>query len=229
MIKRLLTCLMVLSLLTFSVAVADEAEHLPVAVLYTNDVHCGIDEFIGYAGLKAYESAYEDSGYQVAIVDSGDAIQGGSVGTLSKGSYIIDIMNYVGYDVAAIGNHEFDYGMDQFTSLREKAEFPYVSANFCDIEGDPVLEPYAMLELGGWKVAFVGASTPETLLNPRRHTSRMTMEIIYIVSVKATTARIFTILCNARLIQPRRRSRLCICAKPFGNIGLEQAIYIQRF
>lgn len=162
MIKRLLTCLMVLSLLTFSVAVADEAEHLPVAVLYTNDVHCGIDEFIGYAGLKAYESAYEDSGYQVAIVDSGDAIQGGSVGTLSKGSYIIDIMNYVGYDVAAIGNHEFDYGMDQFTSLREKAEFPYVSANFCDIEGDPVLEPYAMLELGGWKVAFVGASTPET-------------------------------------------------------------------
>ena len=120
MIKRLLTCLMVLSLLTFSVAVADEAEHLPVAVLYTNDVHCGIDEFIGYAGLKAYESAYEDSGYQVAIVDSGDAIQGGSVGTLSKGSYIIDIMNYVGYDVAAIGNHEFDYGMDQFTSLRGK-------------------------------------------------------------------------------------------------------------
>lgn len=162
MFKKLITILIVLSLMSFGFASAEEAEHQPVVVLYTNDVHCGIDDYIGYAGLKAYERAYEDAGYQVAIADSGDAVQGGPVGTLSKGSYIINIMNFIGYDVATIGNHEFDYGMDQFMALRDKADFPYVSANFCDMNGDTVLEPYAMLELGDWQVAFVGASTPET-------------------------------------------------------------------
>ena len=152
---------------SFGFASAEEAEHQPVVVLYTNDVHCGIDDYIGYAGLKAYERAYEDAGYQVAIADSGDAVQGGPVGTLSKGSYIIDIMNFIGYDVATIGNHEFDYGMDQFLALRDMADFPYVSANFCDMDGDTVLEPYAMLELGDWQVAFVGASTPCLLYTSR--------------------------------------------------------------
>ena len=166
MLKKLLAVLLVVSMLMTGLAFAEtaetEVEHQPVVVLYTNDVHCGIEDAIGYAGLAAYEKAYEKLGYEVILVDNGDAIQGGPIGTLSKGEYIIDIMNAVGYDIATIGNHEFDYGMDQFMALREKAEFPYISANFCDLEGNPILDPYVIMELGGWKVAFVGASTPET-------------------------------------------------------------------
>lgn len=166
MLKKLLAVLLVVSMLMTGLAFAEtaetEVEHQPVVILYTNDVHCGIEGAIGYAGLVAYEKAYEKLGYEVILVDNGDAIQGGPIGTLSKGEYIIDIMNAVGYDIATIGNHEFDYGMDQFMALREKAEFPYISANFCDLEGNPILDPYVIMELGGWKVAFVGASTPET-------------------------------------------------------------------
>ena len=165
MLKKLLAVLLVVSMLMTGLAFAEEAtevEHQPVVVLYTNDVHCGIEDAIGYAGLAAYEKAYEKLGYEVILVDNGDAIQGGPIGTLSKGEYIIDIMNAVGYDIATIGNHEFDYGMDVFMSLREKAEFPYISANFCDLEGNTILDPYVIKELGGWKVAFVGVSTPET-------------------------------------------------------------------
>ena len=166
MLKKLLAVLLVVSMLMTGLAFAEtaetEVEHQPVVVLYTNDVHCGIEDAIGYAGLAAYEKAYEKLGYEVILVDNGDAIQGGPIGTLSKGEYIIDIMNAVGYNVATIGNHEFDYGMDVFMSLREKAEFPYISANFCDLEGNPILDPYVIKELGGWKVAFVGVSTPET-------------------------------------------------------------------
>ena len=166
MLKKLLAVLLVVSMLMTGLAFAEtaetEVEHQPVVVLYTNDVHCGIEDAIGYAGLAAYEKAYEKLGYEVILVDNGDAIQGGPIGTLSKGEYIIDIMNAVGYDIATIGNHEFDYGMDVFMSLREKAEFPYISANFCDLEGNPILDPYVIKELGGWKVAFVGVSTPET-------------------------------------------------------------------
>ena len=161
--RKILSCLLALALLLSGLtAFAEETATKEAVVLYTNDVHCGIDENIGYAGLAAYRKAFEKAGYDTLLVDCGDAIQGGPVGTLSKGEYIIDIMNEVGYDVATIGNHEFDYGMDQFMALREKANFPYVSANFTDLEGKTVLDPYVIKEVAGHKIAFVGASTPET-------------------------------------------------------------------
>ena len=161
--RKILSCLLALALLLSGLtAFAEETAAKDVVVLYTNDVHCGIDENIGYAGLAAYKKAFAKAGYDVLLVDNGDAIQGGPVGTLSKGEYIIDIMNEVGYDVATIGNHEFDYGMDQFMALREKANFPYVSANFTDLEGKAILDPFVIKEAGGRKIAFVGASTPET-------------------------------------------------------------------
>ena len=86
-------------------------------VLYTNDVHCGVDagtpeDTMGYANLAAYKHAMEEAHEHVVLVDAGDAIQGEAIGTLSNGSYLVDIMNQVGYDYATFGNHEFDYGMD---------------------------------------------------------------------------------------------------------------------
>ena len=163
--KKLLALLLVLSMLLGFAAIAEEAapEHSSVVVLYTNDVHCGYADNIGYAGLSAYKKAFEKAGNTVLLADCGDAIQGDTIGTLSKGEYIIDMMNYVGYDVATIGNHEFDYGMDQFMALTEKANFPYVSANFVDKDGKPFFDAYKIIEAGGWKIAFVGVSTPETL------------------------------------------------------------------
>jgi len=135
-----------------------------LAILYTNDVHCAVDNGIGYAGVAALKKQLLAEDCYVALVDVGDAVQGDAIGTLSKGSYIIDIMNEVGYDVATIGNHEFDYGMNRFFELRDMAKFPYVSANFVDLaSGDTVLEPYTMLTFNGVKVAFVGVSTPFTI------------------------------------------------------------------
>ena len=108
-------------------------EKSEVTILYTNDVHCGIDDNIGYSGLVAYKKAYEKAGYDVIMVDSGDAIQGDAIGTISTGEYIVDIMNEIGYSVATIGNHEFDYGMDRFMELRDKAKYDYVCCNFTEI------------------------------------------------------------------------------------------------
>ena len=164
MLKKLLAVLLIATMMVSGfAALAEEAEaHQPVVILYTNDAHCGIEEGMGYAGVAAYKAAYEKLGYAVALVDNGDAIQGGPIGTLSKGLYITDIMNNVGYDVATLGNHEFDYGVDALNAVFEAAAFPYVSANFCDLEGNPILDPYVILTLGGFEVAFVGVSTPET-------------------------------------------------------------------
>ncbi len=136
-----------------------------LVILYTNDVHCGVDDAIGYAGLAAFKKELEADNH-VVLADVGDSVQGAAIGTLSKGTHIIDIMNQVGYDVMTVGNHEFDYGMDQFFSLVEQADFPVVCANFMKLDtenGTPILDAYTMMEFDGVKVAFVGVATPYTL------------------------------------------------------------------
>ena len=131
-----------------------------LVVLFTSDVHCGIDQGFGYAGLVAIRDSLKKTNH-VLLVDNGDAIQGEPVGTMTKGEAIIDLMNAVGYDVAIPGNHEFDYGMDNFLSLVKKANFPYISANFTK-EGELVFQPYVIKEFDGVKIAFVGMTTPKT-------------------------------------------------------------------
>ena len=135
-----------------------------VVILATSDVHCAVDDKIGYAGLAGYRDEMRAEYAHVALVDAGDAIQGGPIGTLSKGEYIMDIMNEVGFDVVVPGNHEFDYGMDQFLNvIAKKSKTPYISAIFIDLKTDKlVFEPYVLKTYGTKKIAFVGITTPET-------------------------------------------------------------------
>ena len=177
--KRKIIALLLAAFMLFSLCACGAAEEKPVevseapveevntgsevVVLYTNDVHCGVDDNLGYQGLALVKSTLEAQGKKVLLADMGDAVQGGPIGTLSKGEYIIDIMNEVGYDIAIPGNHEFDYGMDQFFKLVEKAKFPYISANFFDKDGKAVLEPYKIFDVEGQKIAFVGICTPKTV------------------------------------------------------------------
>ena len=133
-----------------------------VCILFTSDVHCGIDSGFGYAGLMQIRSSLEAQGYTTLLVDDGDSIQGDMIGMISNGESIIDLMNDLGYDAAIPGNHEFDYGMEQFLSLTQKADFPYLSCNF-NREGDLVFEPYVIKEAAGIRIAFVGVTTPETI------------------------------------------------------------------
>ena len=165
-------------LLTFALALAfvpaalaeGEVEAGDIVILYTNDVHCSVDQNVntnmGYAGVAAYKADMKAITSNVALVDCGDAIQGEAIGTLSTGRYLIDIMNASGYDYAVYGNHEFDYGMSRIQELTAEASFKYLSCNFMDIKSDPaknVLDAYAIRDFGGKKVAFIGISTPESI------------------------------------------------------------------
>ncbi len=133
-----------------------------IVILFTSDVHCGVDQGFGYAGLQQVRDYLIAQGNDVILVDNGDSVQGEPIGTMTKGEALVDLMNKMGYSVAIPGNHEFDYGMDQFLALTEKAEFPYISCNF-NLKGDLVFDPYVIRELAGKKVAFVGVTTPKTL------------------------------------------------------------------
>ena len=169
--KKVFACLlavvMLLGLIMVPAAVKAEGEEpeKEIVILYTNDVHCAVDvksDCIGYEGVARIKAALEAAGKEVILVDCGDAIQGEVIGSFSKGENIIQIMNDLMYDVATVGNHEFDYGMDQFYKNVEAANYKYVCCNFTDKDGKSVLAPYVILEKAGKKIAFVGIATPET-------------------------------------------------------------------
>ena len=123
-LSLLLALLMVCSLAS-GMAFADDAENTrsaDIVILFTSDVHCGIDQGFGYAGVAAVRDYLEAHGNAVILVDDGDSIQGEPIGTMTKGEALIDLMNTVGYSVAIPGNHEFDYGMDQFLALAVQAD-----------------------------------------------------------------------------------------------------------
>ena len=172
--KRLLGILLVLCLFLSCAATAENAApalEKDVIVLYTSDVHCGVDQGWGYAGLYTIKESLSASNH-VFLVDDGDAIQGEPIGTMTRGEAIINIMNTVGYDIAIPGNHEFDYGMERFLELTEKANYPYISCNF-NKEGEFVFDPYIIKEADGVKIAFVGVTTP---MAPRSSTPRYFMD-----------------------------------------------------
>ena len=133
-----------------------------IAILFTNDVHCYYDRDIGYDGLVLYAKELEQQYEHVILVDAGDAIQGAPIGAISKGKEFIRIMNEAGYDIAILGNHEFDYGFEVLDDLGEQLECGYICANFCTSDGETVYDPYRILECGDTKVAFISVDTPDT-------------------------------------------------------------------
>ena len=162
LLALLLTFVLIVGCCSF-VAFAEGGETRPdIVILFTSDVHCGIDQGFGYAGLEQIRDGLVAQGNVVILVDDGDNIQGEPIGTMTKGEALVELMNEAGYEIAIPGNHEFDYGREQFLSLTEKAKFQYISCNF-NKDGELVFEPYVIKELGGAKVAFVGVTTPKTL------------------------------------------------------------------
>ncbi len=138
-----------------------------VVILHTNDMHgslVGSGSVIGsdrVAALKGLEDAI--------LADGGDAVQGVALASQSKGEDVIKIMNAAGYDVMALGNHEFDYGTERLKALIDMAEFPMLSANtyldgglICGEDGDNVI-----IEKNGVKVGFFALTTAGTLTSTK--------------------------------------------------------------
>ena len=137
-----------------------------IVILYTNDVHTYIDGALSYDVLAGLKAQLKEVYGNVLLVDAGDAVQGTAFGSMDKGATIVQLMNAAGYDVATLGNHEFDYGMDGAMNVIDWAEYPYVSCNFYHeangVKGETVLPAYELVEIGGRKIAFVGITTPES-------------------------------------------------------------------
>ena len=161
----LLALMLVLSLAVPAAATENQPSE-DIAILYTNDVHTYIDGPLSYDVIAAVKSELRKQYKYVLLVDAGDHVQGTAYGSMDKGETVIKLMNAAGYDLATLGNHEFDYGMEGCQQIQQWAEFPYVSCNFYEeadgVRGENVLPSYQIFELGQEKLAIVGITTPES-------------------------------------------------------------------
>ena len=143
-----------------SVDLCQKKADASIVVVYDNDVHCGI---AGYARMAGLRDMIADTAYTLTV-SNGDYFQGGPAGALSKGEYIIDILNSVGYDAVTLGNHEFDYKTPRLLELMAQFNAPVLCANFVELPtGKRVYAASMVKRVGRKKVGFVGVITPTAL------------------------------------------------------------------
>ena len=182
-LKKIFSFVILLLVLFVSACSGKESGNEVINILYTTDVHCAIDDNIGYASLSAYKKELQKKYSKVTLIDCGDTIQGDYVGAVTKGKYIIEIMNSVGYDLMTLGNHEFDYGMDALQSRISEFKGDVLSCNVSYYgKGENKLsevKPYRIIDYGTRKVAFIGVTTPTTLTNSTPGTFKEDGEYVY--------------------------------------------------
>ena len=118
----------------------------------------------GAAVLKAYIDSFRQQG-NVLLVDVGDFMQGAPESALFAGKSVVQYMNYAGYRAAAVGNHEFDWGIDTLAQRASEAQFPLLCANLLDANTGqpfPFTKPSLIVDVGGTKVGLIGVLTEGT-------------------------------------------------------------------
>lgn len=143
-----------------------------IVILQTNDCHSQILPFNknladktkadlgGFVRRVAYVKQQREKNPDLLLFDSGDFSQGSSYYNLFKGDVEIGLMNIMRYDAATIGNHEFDFGLDNMARIFRMAEFPVVCANY-DFKGtvlEDIVKPYVVLKRNGLKIGVFGLS-----------------------------------------------------------------------
>ena len=159
---------------TFSIFAQETKE---VIILQTSDVHSRIepvnqkgDRYYdkgGFVRRAAFLEQFRKDHKNVLLFDCGDISQGTPYYNMFQGEVEVKLMNEMGYDAMTIGNHEFDFGLDNMARIFKMANFPVVCANY-NLEGTPlkdIVKPYVILERYGLKIGVFGlGARPEGLI-----------------------------------------------------------------
>ena len=148
---------------------APQKEEADTVILHTNDVHGRIVEekgVIGDAKLATVIEKEREKGNQTTlVVDAGDAFQGLPISNSTKGEARAKILNEMGYDAIAVGNHEFDFGLDEVKKYKEILNFPLLSSNTY-VNGARLFEAATIVDknkdVEGDEFVVIGVTTPET-------------------------------------------------------------------
>ncbi len=146
-------------------------------ILFTNDLHSKVKEGkysgMGAGKLKTIIDREKQANPNTLLFDAGDAFFGSALATITEGKGGLKVMNALGYDAMALGNHEFDFGVPKLQTLANQLTFPILSANTrlltgeSDANGESITEslmaPYSIMERGGTRFGVIGLTTPDTV------------------------------------------------------------------
>lgn len=133
-----------------------------LVILHTNDTHSQIDPtdkgFGGVQRRKVFVDSVRAARPDVLLVDAGDAVQGTLFFTLYGGRLEMEVMNHLGYDIAVLGNHDFDNGMDSLRRNVAMSNAAWLASNykFDDPEVARLFSPYKIYDYGDKRVGFIG-------------------------------------------------------------------------
>jgi 5'-nucleotidase/UDP-sugar diphosphatase len=181
--RKLTVALIVIALMIMVVpAMGVSADEQTFVIFHTNDIHgrakgdpaidkdgnLVTDGIIGYARYKTiiHEAMFgPNAASGVFVFDAGDALHGTNFASLSKGENMVELMNDVGVDAMVLGNHEFNYGVEQLHALRDKADFGMLGMNITNEQGDQEFGSWQVITIGTepeFTVGVFGITTPET-------------------------------------------------------------------
>lgn len=146
-----------------------KSEEKDTVTLHTNDVHGRIVEEKGVIGDAKLATVIEQertkSNQTTLVVDAGDAFQGLPISNSTKGEARAEILNQMQYDAMAVGNHEFDFGLDEVKKYKEILKFPLLSSNTY-VNGARLFEASTIVDkdktVEGDEFVVIGVTTPET-------------------------------------------------------------------
>ena len=209
-------CLSIFVCVFTVVAVAQKKQ---LVILHTNDTHSCImplnpnladTALAGRGGFLRRMALIEDERAKtpgLLLIDSGDFSQGSPYYNFYKGEVEVELMNRMGYDVATIGNHEFDFGLENMARIFRMAKFPIVCANY-DFTGTSVeglVKPYTIIKRNGLKIGLFGLSPqPKGLVDTTKFVG-----VKYLDPVE--TARRM-----AALLKTKKRCDVIICVSHLG-------------
>ncbi|ORO49131.1 bifunctional metallophosphatase/5'-nucleotidase [Streptococcus oralis subsp. tigurinus] len=150
-------------------AESTKSEEKDTVILHTNDVHGRIVEEKGVIGDAKLATVIEQerakSNQNTLVVDAGDAFQGLPISNSTKGEARAEILNKMQYDAMAVGNHEFDFGLDEVKKYKEILKFPLLSSNTY-VNGARLFEASTIVDkdktVEGDEFVVIGVTTPET-------------------------------------------------------------------
>ena len=144
------------------------SEPKEISIIYTNDDYSWMeptDKTDGAAGLAALWKASKNTD-NTLIISGGDMWTGPAISTWFKGISMVEVMNALGYDVAVLGNHDFDFSIDTLAyRIKNQINFPIISANIIEKSTGKIpnfINPYVIKELNGVKVGIIGLTTTST-------------------------------------------------------------------
>lgn len=158
--------LVMVMILSFSVVSMAEDE-VTITIVHTNDTHGRIVEDsyngnMGFAKIATYVNMLREENPELLLIDAGDAFHGQTIAQLVRGESVAKVMNVMGYDVMAPGNHDFNYGYERLLELEDMIEFPILAGNIEMEDGTQLLNSYVIKEVQGLKIGMFGLATPET-------------------------------------------------------------------